>query len=189
MSLLICFLQRNISVEWELRWKLHLRLVRYNISLSSYKQNDSPRHSLIIPILLCLHVGCWQVCFILPYSFREKLYFSVRRMPSKSWWSYRHWSWQVIYYMMYTESMSTSYPKMLVEKSNRNIVLASSSFTPYIFASVVLCPEALRSYVRVRLRVCRERNRLWLDQTLQKIATAKFHNQILKIKYWQEDSL
>lgn len=188
MSLLICFLQRNIPVELELRWKLHLRLVRYNISLPSCKQNDSPSHSLIILILLCLHVGCWQVYFILPYSFREKLYLSVRRMPSQSWWSYRDRSWQIIYYMMYTESVSTSCPKMQVEKSNWKIVLASSSFTPYILASVVLCPGALRNYVRVRLRVCRERKRLWLDQTLQKIATVKFHNQILKIKYWQEDS-
>lgn len=62
------FSLRNIAVEWEQRWKLHLRHVRYNISLPSYIQNDSPNYSLIILILLCLHIGCWQVHFILPYS-------------------------------------------------------------------------------------------------------------------------
>lgn len=62
------FSLRNIPVEWDQRWKLHLRHVRRNISLPSHKQNDSPKHSLIILILICLHIGCWQVHSILPYS-------------------------------------------------------------------------------------------------------------------------
>lgn len=59
---------KNIPVEHDQRWKLHLRHVGYNISLPSHEQNDSRKHSLIILILLCLHIGCWQTHSILPYS-------------------------------------------------------------------------------------------------------------------------
>jgi len=114
------FSLRNIPVECDQRWKPHLRHARYSISLLSSEQNDSPKHSLIILILLCLHIGCWQVHSILPtVLLQRKMVFilpplPVRRMPLQTWWSYWDLSWQVIYYVMLTEPAPASSTKLQV---------------------------------------------------------------------------